>query len=547
MRSGTSIGRERRTRRETVVGDFAAALRAANERARAARIGPKVEWQTDPVGYARTRLKRAFMFPHQIEMMESVRDNEKTACAAGQKIGKTLCETDVALWFYEAFPRAQVVMMANTASQVRTVLWAQLAATLRSLDWAIEGTWSDNPATGFRSPDGRIIRGITARELESLAGISGPNLLFILDEASALSQPRYEAIDGNRAGSGNMKILANSNPTRVDGPFADAFYAKRGFWHSFRVDSRDVARQHEAMREEIEDHQRERGVKVTGELEGVVTERRIAGWLEEYGPQSVFMTVRVFGAFLVNEGGKPISLHLIVQAQAAHADADEDGELSIGIDPAGPGRDDSGFAIVRGKKCIGLFTFHGLSEDALIEQTLGFIRTYRRTKDGDPRVMIDAEGPIGTAFYRRMRAIAQGVKDPGKTFSVHEVRASRPIKSYPQIYDRTRDHLIANLARWLEDGGGIPADRFLEAELHVWDWINLPGKGTLKLTDKDDVRKKLGRSPDRCDALALAVWRPAVVTVDAPSPPTQESRTEDFYQVPFMPEPTGNDPWWPNG
>jgi hypothetical protein len=539
---------ERRTRRETVVGDFAAALRAANDRARAARIGPKVEWQTDPVGYARTRLKRAFMFPHQIEMMESVRDNEKTACAAGQKIGKTLCETDIALWFYESFPRAQVVMMANTASQVRTVVWAQLAATLRSLDWAIEGKWSDNPATGFSSPDGRIIRGITARELESLAGISGPNLLFILDEASALSQPRYEAIDGNRAGSGNMKILANSNPTRVDGPFADAFYGKRAFWHSFRIDSRNVAKQHEAMREEIEEYQRAHRLRVTGELEGVVTERRIAGWTEEYGPKSVFMIVRVFGDFLVNEGGKPISLHLIMQGQAAHADADDDGELSIGIDPAGPGRDDTGFAIVRGHKCLALFTFHGLTEDTIIEHALGFLRTYRRASDGTPRLMIDGEGPIGNPLVKRFRAIAQGVKDPWKTFAAYGVWASHPIKTYPQIYDRTRDHLIANLARWLEDGGGIPPDRFLEAELHVWDWINLPGKGTLKLIDKDDVRKKLGRSPDRCDALALAVWHPAVVRVDMPTPaasaPAPDARAEDFYQSPF--EPTGSDPWWPS-
>jgi hypothetical protein len=69
-----------------------------------------------------------------------------------------------------------------------------------------------------------------------------------------------------------------------------------------------------------------------------------------------------------------------------------------------------------------------------------------------------------------------------------------------------RDELWANLAEWIREGGAIPDDARLTKELHAPEWHGQIS-GKLKATPKSDLRKMLdGRSPDRADAVALAVW-----------------------------------------
>jgi hypothetical protein len=43
--------------------------------------------------------------------------------------------------------------------------------------------------------------------------------------------------------------------------------------------------------------------------------------------------------------------------------------------------------------------------------------------------------------------------------------------------------------------------------MHALEWKQQVN-GRIKVTPKDEVRKALGRSPDRYDACALAVWEP---------------------------------------
>jgi hypothetical protein len=63
--------------------------------------------------------------------------------------------------------------------------------------------------------------------------------------------------------------------------------------------------------------------------------------------------------------------------------------------------------------------------------------------------------------------------------------------------------MMWNLAEWMLDGA-IPPDDKLQAELHAPRWSAL-SDNRMKATSKDDLRDILNRSPDRCDALCLAV------------------------------------------
>jgi hypothetical protein len=68
----------------------------------------------------------------------------------------------------------------------------------------------------------------------------------------------------------------------------------------------------------------------------------------------------------------------------------------------------------------------------------------------------------------------------------------------------------------------IEADNALAGALK---YVTTPAvKGKLKVTPKKELRKLLGRSTDRADAVLLTVWRPAtwdaaVAAGEAPAPP----------------------------
>jgi hypothetical protein len=60
----------------------------------------------------------------------------------------------------------------------------------------------------------------------------------------------------------------------------------------------------------------------------------------------------------------------------------------------------------------------------------------------------------------------------------------------------------------------LPPDAKLQAELTNIKY-KLDSRGRYQIEAKDEIRKRLGRSPDRADALALAVWAPLEAQLQA--------------------------------
>src|SRR5690606_31880088 len=136
----------------------------------------------------------------------------------------------LAHWFYGSFDDARVIMTSTTARQVDQILWREVKMLRARSGWCVackrgnQRRREENPInpeliarpcqhsalirevpgelarTGMKSADFREIVGFTAKEAEAVAGISGRNLLYIVDEASGVAQAIFEAIEGNRAG-----------------------------------------------------------------------------------------------------------------------------------------------------------------------------------------------------------------------------------------------------------------------------------------------------------------------------------------------------------
>lgn len=474
-----------------------------------AMIWPSSRFSTDPVGFAHTVLGIA---PHlaQIEIARAVAANprSRTAVASGHKIGKSLLLAWLALWFYCSFPKARAVMSSTTSRQVDQILWRELTLMYWDSGWCldckrrepdyrrkiarpcphsalIDGELHELARSGLKSiRDGREVVGFTAREAEAVAGISGANLMYLVDEASGVPDPIFEAIEGNRAGG--ARIVMTSNPTRTEGVFYEAFDSRKEFWRTFQISSESVAR--------------------LG-IPGLANDEWIAEKRREYGPDSPFYKIRVLGQFVQGEDGKVLTLHAIAQAEQRWQDAKAVGRLIVGLDPAGPGTagDESVWAPRRGLRVTTLLARRGLSTDAHVAQTLDILREWRMPQDVypgmAPLIVVDREGPVGTAVYNALTAHVEAHPD---VFEVLGVRSSDRAVRQPFVYDRIRDELWGNLATWLKTGA-IPEDAKLSKELHSPEFTTQI-HGRLKATDKSELRKRLGRSPDRADALALAVW-----------------------------------------
>jgi|GEM_PF-574667 len=415
----------------------------------------------------------------------------------------------LALWFYCSFADARVVMSSTTSRQVDQILWRELRMMHARSKHPIGGDLHELARSGLKAADFREVVGFTAREAEAVAGISGRNLLYILDEASGIPDIIFEAIEGNRAGGARVALF--SNPTRTEGEFFRAFHEKAAFYKTLQVSSEETPNVRE-------------GREVIPGLAG-------REWIEEkkveWGEDSAFYKIRVRGEFVLQEDGKILTVHAIGEAETRWHDARGTGRLCIGVDPAGPGQggDETVFAVRRGDKVLTLIALRGVFEDSHLAHLLGILKEHRGAREPLPLVLVDREGPIGSRLFGLLRAHADRNLD---SFEVVGVRSSDRAAREPQIYDRVRDELWANLARWLREGGAIPEDVRLAKELHAPEWVGQL-TGRLKATPKDEIRKKLGRSPDRADAVALSVWEPVAYQLRQPE---SEDDVDDDWVAP---------------
>ncbi len=543
---------------------------------------PNAKYREDPVGFAHDILG-VDPWSGQIEILEAVRDYKRVAVRSGHKVSKSHSAAILAQWFYCSWPDARVVMSSTTSRQVDEILWLEMSKLIARggrcleckaeyeglLDAGVHQLDADErmpkpcshssmvlqagdelgrmAKTGLKSADFRSITGFTAKQAEGVAGISGKNLLYIVDEASGVPDEIFEAIEGNRAGG--ARIVLFSNPTRTDGEFYEAFHKKKELYHGIRISSANTPNAIEGR------------VVIPG-----LAERE---WIEEkkqeWGENSPQYKVRVEGEFPVGEDGRIFTIEAILAAEQLWLEVEADGRLFVGFDPAGEAGtgDEMALCARRGRKAIRLDMHRGLGEYDALHALLLLLVELR--DDGEkPVVVVDVEGEVGAKVHTALRDYEDGAQRDSKLreflntnkahgllafvggskqvpFDIVSVRASERAKAKSKVYHRLRDRLCGNLSDWLrgdpgqDNGGAIPEDAKLSAELHalVWDKVD---DGPLKLIDKRELRKILGRSPDRYDALALSVWEPRWVQSeeqddDAP-PPRAAVRRDDSEQDP---------------
>jgi hypothetical protein len=454
---------------ETIRADAARILLARR------RVRSFARYADDPVGFA-VDILGLTMWDRLADILTALRDHDRVAIRAGRKVSKSTGIVAAALW--HAFARdGKVIMTSASFPQVKGILWAELQ-TINDRARLFTDVPRD-PNTGIATINGGAIQARTAAKRENMQGYSGQSAMYLIDEASGVERDIVEAIEGNVAGGGS--IVLTGNPTRMSGPFYDAFHGGRHVWTGLHISSR-----------ESPNVQQNRMV-----IPGLATTRFIEEAEARYGPDSPYVSVHVDGEFPASGTNNVIPLALAQAAEERWAATIPEGKLVLGVDPARSGGDETVVYPVRGLKAYPPISARNTDTYATVDLVLQAARALA-VRGEKPRAHVDTIG-IGAGVVDVLMHKHASVIDT-IPINVAEVSTS-------EQHRRLRDQVWFALRAWLDEGGAYPPDDFTREDL-IAATYRFDERGRYMVVSKDELRETLGRSPDRADALGLAVYRP---------------------------------------
>jgi len=374
-------------------------------------------------------------------------------------------------------------MTATTNPQIRNILWKEIKRLVynANVDFPVV---PQLPGLGIQWADGREVIGFSTKESERMAGLSGSEMLFIVDEASGVPEEIFDAIEGNRAGGAHILMLGN--PTQPTGQFYDSFHSKADFYKTFHVSSVDAANC---------------GMKIPG----LATKEWCDEKLKEWGQEDPRYQVRVLGQFADSAEYSVIPLAVVSAAQDRwHDEPTSSNRLELGVDVARFGDDETCIAVRRGNKIFEIVTRSQFDEHQVAALVIETAKRYALKGEQKPLVKVDNCG-VGLGVVSILRTSSD--------VQVFGVNASDP-SSQPDEFLNVRSQLWFAVADWLREGGCLPNDSKLEAEL-LCPRYDFDARNRRRVEKKEEIKRRLHRSPDRADAVALAVYSPRARLVRA--------------------------------
>jgi len=384
--------------------------------------------------------------------------------ASGHGIGKTALVAWIIHWFISTRPNPQIIVTANTQTQLSTKTWRELA---KWHSMSIHKDWFEWTATRFYmkgKPETWFASAIpwSMQNSEAFAGAHERYVLFIFDEASAIHDKIWEVSEGAMTTPGAM-WMAFGNPTRNTGRFRECWttFAKR--WIKFNIDSRTAK---------------------------MANKKQLQEWLDDYGEDSDFARVRVKGEFPRAGSMQFISSEAVDLATNREVVVPYGTPKIMGVDVARFGDDKSVISRRHGRKCEEMIKYQGLDTMTYAAKVAGHINEFK-----PDLVAVDGIG-IGAGVVDRLRQLG---------FSIVEIHAGSKAMD-ETVYYNLRIEMWAKMRDWLATGS-IPKDSELRQQL-IGPEFGFDNKMRMQLEKKEDMKKRGLDSPDCGDALALTFAYP---------------------------------------
>lgn len=436
-----------------------------------------VEWRRDPVKFV-IEVLGVEPTPHQVLLLEGVRDNKRVSIKSGHGTGKSSGAAFLVWWFLCCYPHSRVPITAPTSAQLEDVLWAEISLWGHKLPEIFRSMFEigagkiyhkAHPKTWFA-----VARTSRRENPDALQGFHGKNLLFIVDEASGVPPEIFLPVEGALTGDTN-KILIQGNPTKTNGYLYDSQTKFRERWHCLTFNSEESP---------------------------IVSREYIETMASQYGTDSDHYRVRVLGQFPRASSSQFISTEPVDQAMDLNLGKESYHHypIFIGADPARFGDDSSVIIRRQGPKVWPPIKFHGIDTMEFVGHVVDQCRLHRAKM-----VFVDAVG-IGAGVADRLKQL---VEQGQLQTQVVEVQSGMGA-SDPKMYANIRAQMWGYMRDWLRGQVDLPKDDKMRSDLTSIEY-GFNGKMQIQLERKEDMKNRGLESPDTADALALT-FAPAVFT-----------------------------------
>jgi phage terminase large subunit len=458
------------------------------------------EWRQFPEVFVREQFG-AEPDAWQLEALRAFPDPTKPrislqACAGpGKTTLLAWCAWNFLTCYAEQGEHPKGAAVSITSDNLKDNLWPELAKWQgRSLFLQQLFTWTkeriianDHPETWFFSARSWPKSATAEEQGKTLSGLHSKYVLALIDESGAIPVTVLRAAEQALSNCVFGKILQAGNPISLEGMLYAAATTLAHLWHIIRI---------------------------TGDPDDPRRSTRIdKAWaqtqIDAYGRDNPWVLSYILGQF------PPSSLNALLgpeDVQAAMArnwplDAYDWAQARLGVDVARYGDDRTVIFPRQGKRAFAPKIMRHARDSAVSTDIAAAVMAKRLELHAATTIM-DATGGWAAGASDVLRA-----GDPAH--APLNVQFHTP--SQDKRYKNRRAEMWFLMAEWVKAGGWLPNIPELVGELVTPTYTYVNGK--FQLEAKEQVKARLGRSPDLADALALTFGMPEAVPSPPPSQP----------------------------
>ena len=425
------------------------------------------------------------------ELLWSVHDNQNTCAKGCYTSSKTFTAAGLVHWWMLTMPDSICVTTAPTENQVANILWRDI----RSIASNCRPPLYDNPILTTKIDAGEkwYAVGFTANEsnVEAFQGFHSRRTLYIIDEGNGVNKTFFDARH-KIAHNPDDRFLVIGNPRGPESEFYRCFQSSA--FNQITISAFDTP-----------NVQQDRIV-----IPGLITLDTVNKWREEWGEESMEWKTRVLAEFWEDSSAGLIPMSWIDQSFARYVqrfgrNSEGFDEFESGIDSryklhatdvSTEGRDET----ICGRRVANVISrmepFHDSSTTAIAHHVeVQYNRGYKG--------IVDAIG-VGSG-------VVSTARDDGyacRAYKGSEATEMRD-KTGQNTFANTRSYAYWLIREALDPRNSEPLDMCPDPKLKE-DLVGLSYRevahGKIQIETKADVVKRLGRSPDRGDTLAMLCY-----------------------------------------
>jgi hypothetical protein len=447
-------------------------------------------WWNSPVNWAHDCLPGVELAAYQAEVLDALPREHRVAVRGPHGLGKSFKGALLVNWFATTRELAgkdwKIITTASAWRHLEVYLWPEIHKWANRIDFETLGRTPYNQRTELLDLRLKLHHGaataVASNQPERIEGAHAEELLYLLDEAKIVPPATWDSIEGAFSNAGpdtadNAYAFAMSTPGPPSGRFYEIHKRAPGF--------EDWWTKHVTLEEAIQ----------AGRISRLWADQRRLQW----GADSAVYHNRVLGEFHASDEDSVIPLAWLEAAIERWYDWDRAGRPSpggplwVGVD-VGRGGDESVLAHRDGWA----LTLEG-------HRRRDTMSTVAMLQGLDERPIIDVIG-VGAGVYDRTRELhLKPLAYTGSGRTTHRDRSGKYgfVNVRSAAYWNLRELLDPEYSPQL----ALPPDELMISDLTTPTWSVVTGTPPKYVVEtKEKVVERLGRSTDRGDAIAMAMW-----------------------------------------